>query len=117
MIENIIGLDPSLISSGMCINGKLFNYATNINNKSGLKKWYALSEEFITYREIEYDKTSNTFTDSEINKLLDYDRVTNMIMKDLVENPELEIEPKYQFLVDKMNEMFQFKPIYYTHNL
>ena len=38
-------------------------------------------------------------------------------MKDLVENPELEIEPKYQFLVDKMNEMFQFKPIYYTHNL
>ena len=83
---NIIGLDPSLTSTGLCVNGKLFNYATKISGKTGLTKWYKMSEQFITYREIEYDKTSDTFTDSEVNKLLDYDRITNMIMEDIILN-------------------------------
>ena len=43
---NIIGIDPSLISTGMVINGKLFNYCRESDaiNKSGLGKWFKHSE-------------------------------------------------------------------------
>lgn len=87
-IYNIIGVDPSLVSTGLTINGKLFNYAKEKSafNKSGLQKWYKMCEDMVTYRWIEYESEKGEFTDIEVAKIKDYNRVTDMIIKDIIEN-------------------------------
>ncbi len=84
---NIVAIDPSKISTGMVVNGKLFNYTTKDNacNKSGLKKWYELFHMHITYRYIEYQKF-NTYEEEQLFKLQDFDKVTNLIISDILEN-------------------------------
>jgi hypothetical protein len=70
---NFIGLDPSLISTGMVVNGKLFNYCREKDalNKSGLSKWFKYCEDKINLRFI---------------KLKDYDKITDQIIKDIEDN-------------------------------
>ena len=87
-IYNIIGVDPSLVSTGLTINGKLFNYVKKKSafNKSGLQKWYKMCEDIVTYRWIEYDSENKIFTDSEVAKIRDYDRVTDIIIEDINAN-------------------------------
>ena len=85
---NLIGLDPSLVSTGMTINGKhLFNYTKEsyATNKSGLSKWYKMCEQYVKYRWIEYDKIEN-FTDSEVEKLNKYNLLSDMIIKDIMDH-------------------------------
>lgn len=82
---NIIGIDPSLVSTAMTINGEhLFNYTKESYafNKSGLNKWYKMCEQYVKYRWIEYDKVEN-FTDSEIDKLSKYNILSDMIIEDI----------------------------------
>ena len=92
---NIIGIDPSLVSTAMTINGtKLFNYTTEsvAMNKSGLNKWYKVCEEHVKYRFIDYKSKSLDFTDSEIGKLLKYEELVQMVIKDIYENIDLSNE-------------------------
>ena len=67
---NIISIDPSLISTALIVNDKIFNYTPTKNafNKNGLNKWYKICEDYVTYRWISYDNKNDNFTDSEINK-------------------------------------------------
>ena len=53
---NFIGLDPSLISTAMVVNGKLFNYCREKDamNKSGLSKWFKYCEDKINLKFINY---------------------------------------------------------------
>ena len=84
---NIIGIDPSLISTGMIVNGKIFNYCreNDASSKSGLRKWYKLCEELVNFRYINYRKFDN-YSEGEIIKLKDYDKVTDMIISDIERN-------------------------------
>lgn len=85
---NTIGIDPSLISTGMVVNGKLFNYCRETDattSKGGLTKWFKLSEGKVTLRWIKYREYSN-YSDGELVKLKDYDHVTDMILRDIKEN-------------------------------
>ena len=84
---NIIGLDPSLISTGLVVNGKLFNYCRekDATNKSGLSKWFKYAEPELTLRYIEY-REYESYSEGELIKLKDYDRITSMIIKDIEEN-------------------------------
>lgn len=84
---NIIALDPSLISTGLVVNGKIFNYCRekDANNKSGLSKWFKYCEDKLTLRYIEY-REYNNYSDGELIKLKDYDKITNQIIKDIEEN-------------------------------
>ncbi len=84
---NIIGLDPSLISTGMTINGKVFNYCreSDAYSKSGLSKWFKLSEEHLTLNFVEYRKFGS-YSEGELTKLKDYDKVTSQIIKDIEQN-------------------------------
>ena len=84
---NIIGLDPSLISTGLVVNGKLFNYCRekDANNKSGLSKWFKYAGPELTLRYIEYREYDN-YSDGELIKLKDYDKITSMIIKDIEDN-------------------------------
>lgn len=81
---NIIGIDPSLISTAVVVNGKIFNYLreSDAMNKSGLSKWFKLCEQYVTYRFIRYRKY-NTYSEGEIIKLLDYDFITSQIIDDI----------------------------------
>lgn len=84
---NFIGIDPSLISTAMVVNGRLFNYCRekDATNKSGLSKWFSMCGDKVTLRFVNY-KGSDSYSESEITKLTDYDRITNMIIKDIEEN-------------------------------
>ena len=87
---NFVGLDPSLISTAMVVNGKLFNYCREKDamNKSGFSKWFKYCEDKVTFRFIEYRETTN-YSEGELIKLKDYDKITDQIIKD--------IEDKYLF--------------------
>ncbi len=84
---NFIGLDPSLISTGLVVNGKIYNYCRekDATNKSGLSKWFKLCEDKLTLRYIEYNDFEN-YSDGELVKLKDYDRITDQIIKDIEDN-------------------------------
>lgn len=93
---NIVAIDPSLISTAIVVfNGeqiKIFNYCRQsaAEGKSGLKKWFKLAEEHIQYKYIEYGEYEN-YSEGEIKKLTDYDKVTNQIIEDILVhiNPDL----------------------------
>lgn len=87
MDYNVIGIDPSLISTGMCVNGKLFNYAkeSNATTKKGLKKWFKLCEDSVTYRLFQYKDTKDlSYADTEMQKLQDYNRTTDLVVLDIL---------------------------------
>ena len=46
---NLIGIDPSLISTAVCVNGKVFNYCREKDalGKKGMFKWYKLADELV----------------------------------------------------------------------
>jgi len=84
---NIISIDPSLISTALVVNGKIFNYfrESKVMLKSGMSKWFKSAEQYCTYRFISYREFSN-YSDGELIKLKDYDQITEMIINDILEN-------------------------------
>ena len=96
---NIVAIDPSLISTATVVfNGeqvKIFNYCRQsaAEGKSGLKKWFKLAEEHIQYKYIEYGEYEN-YSEGEIKKLTDYDKVTNQIIDDILANINPEFATK-----------------------
>ncbi len=88
---NIVAIDPSLISTALVVSNsieiKIFNYCrqTATEGKSGLKKWFKLAEELIQYKYIEYGEYEN-YSEGELRKLKDYDKVTDLIISDVISN-------------------------------
>ena len=85
---NIIGIDPSLISTGMCVNGKVFNYCRENDatlSKGGYSKWFKLCEGKVELRWISYREFEN-YSEGELTKLKDYDKITDLIIKDIEDN-------------------------------
>lgn len=84
---NIISIDPSLISTALVVNGKIFNYCreSKVMLKSGMSKWFKSAEQYCTYRFISYREFSN-YSDGELIKLKDYDQITEIIINDILEN-------------------------------
>lgn len=93
---NVIGIDPSLISTAVVVNGEIINYCkeSTAYNKSGLSKWFKYAEPYCEYRFIEYRKFDG-YSEGEIIKLKDYDKVTEMIVEDIREK----IDPNVETLV------------------
>lgn len=94
-MSNLIGIDPSLISTGLVVNGKIFNYCreSDATNKSGLSKWFKLCEQYATFRFISYRSFKN-YSEGEIVKLKDYDKITDMIINDILSNIDKNQETK-----------------------
>jgi len=88
---NIIALDPSLISTALVvcdgINFKIFNYCreSSVYGKKGMSKWFKMAEQFIEYKFIEYREYSD-YSDGEIIKLNDYDKITDDIINTILDN-------------------------------
>lgn len=95
MKYNIVALDPSLISTALVISSgdtfKMYNYCreSSVFGKTGIKKWFKLAEEYVTYRFVNY-RPYKDYSDGEIIKLKDYDKVTDDIISDILVN----IDPK-----------------------
>ena len=92
---NVVGLDPSLISTAMVVNGKLFNYCREKDamNKSGLSKWFKYCEDKINLKFINYREYEN-YSDGEIIKLKDYDKITDQIIKDIEDSIDKSLPTK-----------------------
>ena len=84
---NFIGIDPSLISTAVVVNGKILNYCreSKVMLKSGMSKWFKSAEQYCTYRFITYREFDN-YSDGELTKLKDYDYITEMIIDDILIN-------------------------------
>jgi len=90
---NFIGIDPSLISTAVVVNGTILNYCreSKVMLKNGMSKWFKSAEQYCTYRYINYRSFDN-YSDGELTKLKDYDTITEMIIDDILQriNPDEE---------------------------
>lgn len=84
---NFVALDPSLISTALVVNGRIFNYCreSKVYGKKSMTKWFKMAEPFVTYRFIEY-RGFKDYSEGELIKLKDYDLITDMIIDDILEN-------------------------------
>ena len=88
---NIVAIDPSLISTAVVVSSvdtfKIYNYCreSSAYGKTGLKKWYKMAEEHVTYKFITYRKFED-YSEGELIKLKDYDKITDDIINDILSN-------------------------------
>ncbi len=88
---NIIGIDPSLISTALIVatddDFKIFNYCreSSVFSKKGITKWFKSAEQYVTYRYVKYNEFKD-YSEGEITKLKDYDKITDDIIKDILDN-------------------------------
>jgi hypothetical protein len=92
-MKNIIAIDPSLISTGIYVNGKLINYCreSDAYNKSGLSKWFKMCEGLIDLRFVDYREYKD-YSEGELTKLKDYDKITDSIISDIEKNIDKSLE-------------------------
>lgn len=88
---NIVAIDPSLISTALVVssgdNFKIYNYCneSKVYGKTGMSKWFKLAEQYVTYRFVNY-RSFKDYSEGELTKLKDYDRITDMIIQDIKDN-------------------------------
>lgn len=93
---NIVAVDPSLISTALVVSHKdsfrVINYCreSKVYGKTGMTKWFKMAEEHVEYKFIEY-RTFDGYSEGELVKLKDYDKITDQIISDILEsiNPEI----------------------------
>jgi hypothetical protein len=94
MKYNIVALDPSLISTALVVSSgdtfKMYNYCRESSafGKTGIKKWFKLAEQFVTYKFINYREFTD-YSEGELTKLKDYDKITDDIILDILSNIDL----------------------------
>lgn len=88
---NIVAIDPSLISTALVVSSddsfKIYNYCreSKVYGKKGITKWFKLAEEFVEYKFIEYREFED-YSEGELTKLKDYDKITDQIIDDILIN-------------------------------
>lgn len=96
---NIVAIDPSLISTAMVVGTsdsfKMFNYCREKDayGKKGLNKWYKYAEQYVSYKFVTYREYSN-YSEGELTKLKDYDKITDQIIDDILANIDPNLETK-----------------------
>ena len=99
---NIIGIDPSIISTGVVINGKVFNYcrksdAVKAKTVDSYTKWFDMCKDVITYRYIDLTYVDG-YSENEIQKMRMYDAISDMIIDDI--NAHLKIGEPTQIAIE-----------------
>lgn len=96
---NIVAIDPSLVSTALIVSNKesfkIYNYCRESDawGKKSLKKWFKFADEFVNYRFIEYREFKD-YSEGELTKLKDYDKITDKIIDDILSNIDTEKETK-----------------------
>ena len=88
---NIVAIDPSLISTALVVSSgdsfKMYNYCRESKafGKKGITKWFGLAEQYVNYKFIEYREFQD-YSEGELTKLKDYDKITDQIIDDILVN-------------------------------
>jgi hypothetical protein len=88
---NIVAIDPSLISTALVVSSgdtfKIYNYCRESDafGKKGITKWFKLAEQYVNYKFIEY-RSFDDYSEGELTKLKDYDKITDTIIEDILKN-------------------------------
>jgi hypothetical protein len=88
---NIVAIDPSLISTALVVSSgdsfKIYNYCreSKVFGKKGITKWFKSAEQYVTYKFIEY-REFDDYSEGELTKLKDYDKITDQIIDDILQN-------------------------------
>jgi hypothetical protein len=88
---NIVAIDPSLVSTALVVSSgdtfKVYNYCreSKAYGKKGMTKWFKSAEEFVELKFIEYREFKD-YSEGELTKLKDYDKITDQIISDILEN-------------------------------
>lgn len=96
---NIVAIDPSLISTALVVSSgvgfKIYNYCreSKVYSKKGMTKWFKSAEQFVEYRFIDY-RTFSDYSEGELTKLKDYDKITDGIISDILTNINPNMETK-----------------------
>lgn len=96
---NIVAIDPSLISTALVVSSgdtfKIYNYCreSKVYGKKGITKWFKSAEEFVEYKFIEYREFED-YSEGELTKLKDYDKITDQIIDDILANIDKQKETK-----------------------
>jgi hypothetical protein len=96
---NIVAIDPSLISTALVVSSqdtfKIYNYCreSKVYGKKGITKWFKSAEEFVEYKFIEYREFAD-YSEGELTKLKDYDKITDQIIVDILSNIDPSKETK-----------------------
>jgi hypothetical protein len=96
---NIVAIDPSLISTALVVSSgdtfKIYNYCreSKVYGKKGITKWFKSAEEFVEYKFIEYREFQD-YSEGELTKLKDYDKITDQIIDDILSNIDVTKETK-----------------------
>lgn len=96
---NIVAIDPSLISTALVVSSgdtfKIYNYCreSKVYGKKGMTKWFKSAEQFVEYRFIDY-RTFSDYSEGELTKLKDYDKITDQILVDILSNIDPSKETK-----------------------
>lgn len=96
---NIVAVDPSLISTALVVSSgdsfKIYNYCreSDAYGKKGMTKWFKSSEQYVNYKFIEYRKFED-YSEGELTKLKDYDKITDQIIEDILANINPKLETK-----------------------
>jgi hypothetical protein len=107
---NIVAIDPSLVSTALVVSSgdtfKIYNYCreSKVYGKKGITKWFKSAEEFVEYKFIEYREFED-YSEGELTKLKDYDKVTDQIIDDILSNIDPTKETKVG--IDQLNESAQ----------
>jgi hypothetical protein len=81
----LAGLDVSKISTALCIECDNINYLYSYTSKKENNIWVKNTKDFINYRFINYTYNDvDDYSKSEMLKLIEFDDVTDLIIKDLV---------------------------------
>ena len=83
---NLIGLDISKVSTGMAIEVNNINYLFSYNTSKPTQKWNKILDTIdnVTIRTYEYDNTIEDYSESEINKLVQFINISNDIIEDIL---------------------------------
>ncbi len=96
---NIVAIDPSLISTALVVSSgdtfKMYNYCreSKVYGKKGITKWFKSAEEFVNYKFIEYREFED-YSEGELTKLKDYDKITDQIIGDILLNIDDSMDTK-----------------------
>ncbi len=99
MEYNIVAIDPSLISTAVVVSSgktfKMYNYCSEskVMGKKGMTKWFKMAEQLVEYRFVDYRKYKD-YSEGELVKLKDYDRITDLIIDDIVANIDSKLPTK-----------------------
>ncbi len=90
-MKNIVAIDPSLISTALVVSSgdtfKIYNYCreSKVFGKKGITKWFKSAEQYVTYKFIDYREFED-YSEGELTKLKDYDKITDQIIDDILVN-------------------------------